>query len=137
MSASAITLLLYILWTLLLLVSLLAYRSYIVSRGEKAANEFQSDGSDVGEFAQRLTRAHANCIESFPIIAGVLLVSLALGFQHLTDALAYAVLAARVVQSLIHLASTSVLAVQIRFVAFIVQIGISGYWLVLMLLALL
>lgn len=45
----------------------------------------------------------------------------------ITDPLAY-VLAARLVQSSIHLASLSELAVTLRFGAFAVQMGIAAWW---------
>ncbi len=119
-----------ILWSLLLLASLLIYRSSLVATGKRAANQFNPDGTDVSEFAQRLTRAYGNCMESFPIIGGTLLLAIASGQTAVTDTTAYLVLAARVVQSLVHLSSTSVIAVQLRFMAFVVQLALCAYWLV-------
>jgi uncharacterized MAPEG superfamily protein len=78
---------------------------------------------------QRLARAHANCIESFPIIGGLLLVALLTNRAGVTDALAPWLLLARLLQSSIHLASTSILAANLRFFAFAIQIAIAGYWL--------
>jgi hypothetical protein len=46
----------------------------------------------------------------------------------ITDLLAPWLLAARVVQSSVHLASLSVPAVNVRFMAFLVQIAIAVYW---------
>lgn len=45
-----------------------------------------------------------------------------------TDALAMPLLAARIVQSSIHLVSTSPGAVTLRFCAFAVQMAIAAYW---------
>jgi hypothetical protein len=45
-----------------------------------------------------------------------------------TNGLAPWLLMARFVQSLAHLASTSVLAVNVRFMAFTVQMAIAAYW---------
>ena len=45
-----------------------------------------------------------------------------------TDSLAYVFLAARVTQSLIHLASVSPIAVTLRFSAFAIQLVIAIYW---------
>lgn len=137
MSATAVSLILYILWTLILLIVLIAGRTLLISRGQKEVNSFRPDGADVSDVMQRLTRAHANCVESFPVVAGVLLLALVLNMQHLTDALAYVVIGARIIQSLIHWISGTVLAVQLRFATFMVQIVICGYWLLLMLIALL
>ena len=50
----------------------------------------------------------------------------------MTDPLAYGMLGARIVQSLIHLASTSPTAVKARFTAFAVQLGIAIHWAVLL-----
>ena len=55
-------------------------------------------------------------------------VALATSRPEVTDALAPWLLGARVVQSSIHVASTSVLAVNARFAAFTVQMGIGAYW---------
>jgi hypothetical protein len=55
--------------------------------------------------------------------------ALATGSAAITDGLALLVLAARVVQSLIHVASISNAAITARFVVFLIQFGISGYWL--------
>jgi len=45
-----------------------------------------------------------------------------------TDPLAPWLLGARVLQSSIHLASTSVVAVNARFAAFMLQVAIAVYW---------
>jgi hypothetical protein len=49
----------------------------------------------------------------------------------ITNNLALLLLAARLGQSITHLISTSVLAVQIRFAFFLAQVGICFYWVVL------
>lgn len=128
--ATATVLAALIFWTLLLVVLLIGYRSMAVAKGQKAANEFSADGNDVDAFGQRLTRAHANCVESFPIIGGTLILALATDLTAVTESLAYVLLLARVAQTLIHLISTSVLFVQVRFAAFLVQMGLCGYWLI-------
>jgi uncharacterized MAPEG superfamily protein len=77
---------------------------------------------------QRLARAHANCVESFPIIGGLLIVAVTMNRTAVTDSLALWVLAARLVQSCIHLISTSILAANARFFAFAIQMAIAVYW---------
>jgi hypothetical protein len=67
-------------------------------------------------------------VESLPVFGGLLLVAIATGRQDVTDPLALWLVAARVVQSTIHLASLSVLAVNVRFTFFAVQIAIAAYW---------
>ncbi|GAC13593.1 MAPEG family protein [Aliiglaciecola lipolytica] len=129
MNATIIALLGYITWTLLLLIALAAYRTVLVSQKQRLPNQFKADGSDSPDFGQRLTRAHLNCAESFVIIGGIMLLALATNASIITDSLAYFLLAARICQSVVHLISTSVFAVQIRFFFFLIQVGICGIWL--------
>ncbi len=77
---------------------------------------------------QRLARAHANCLEGLPIFGGLMLIAAVAGKSDVTDQLAFVLLGARIVQSCIHLASTSSRAVTARFLAFAVQMGIAVYW---------
>ena len=128
MSKSATVLTLFIAWALLLLVVMEILRSYLVLTGRARSNEFKPDNSNISPFMQRLARAHANCIESLPLFGGLLLVALVSGRTEATDPLAPWLFGARVVQSSIHLASTSVVAVNARFTAFVVQIAIALYW---------
>lgn len=134
MNATIIALAGYLLWTLILVVALLGYRSMLVSKNAKAANEFKPDGSDGSPFEVRLNRAYANCLESFAMVGGVMLLALATSAAAVTNPLALVVLAARIGQSITHLISTSVIAVQVRFAFFVIQLGICGYWLVKLLL---
>lgn len=129
MTATAMALLGYIIWTLLLLFVLAGYRTMQAQTKREGGLKFASDGSDVPEFGYRLTRAQANCSESFAIIGGALLFSLATDQTGFTDGLALILLAARIGQSLVHMASISNLAIQLRFALFLVQIGIVIYWL--------
>lgn len=133
MSLTAIALAGYIIWATLLLLGIIAYRSIMVVKGEKAANEFNAQGNDVSRFGLRLTRAQANCIETFPLLGGSMILALVTQQEALTDPLALWLLGARLIQSIVHLLSTSVIAVQLRLVAFLAQLGISLYWLFLML----
>ena len=57
-----------------------------------------------------------------------MVVAVLAGKADITDPLAYVLVAARIVQSTIHLASTSAVAVTARFAAFAVQLGIAVYW---------
>jgi hypothetical protein len=130
MNASIIVLLSYISLILILLLALAAYRTYLTQSGNFKGLKFKSDGSDVPDFGNRLTRAQANCVECFSFIGGVLLLAIASDSTAITNGLAYVLLAARLGQSLVHLMSTSNLAIQIRFVLFLVQFGIVIYWVV-------
>lgn len=115
-------------WTLLLLVAMEVLRVAWVARGRVAPNEFRPDNANLSPFMQRLARAHANCIEGLPLFGGLLLLALATQRTGITDALAPWLLGARVLQSSVHIASTSVPAVNIRFAAFCVQMVIALVW---------
>ncbi len=103
-------------------------RSGLVVSGKVPANGFTPDNAALSPFMQRLARAHANCIEGLPIFGGLLLLAIATERTAVTDGLSFWLLAARSLQSSIHLASTSPMAVTARFTAFAVQMGIGLYW---------
>ena len=128
MNATILALLGYFSLILVLLILLLSYRTAVVMQKHRAANAFKPDGSDVSGLPLRLTRTLGNCIESFPLIGGLMLFALATSSGSVTDALALPLLAARLAQSLVHLISTSVAAVQLRFMFFVVQLVICGVW---------
>ncbi len=127
-NASAFVLTSLIAWTLFLLILMEALRTRFLATGVIAANEFKPDNSNLPPFMQRLARAHANCVESFPIFGGLLVVALLTSRTGVTDSLAPWLLVARLLQSSIHLVSTSVPAAYIRFLAFVVQVAIAVYW---------
>ena len=115
-------------WTLLLLVLMESLRSRLVLLKAVPSNGFQPDNGNLSPFMQRLARAHANCLEGLPVFGGLLVIASLSGQTAVTDPLALVLLSARVVQSLIHLASLSVMAVNLRFTAFAVQMLIALYW---------
>lgn len=128
MSTSAVVLTLFIGWALFLLVLMEIVRSFLVVTGRSRSNEFRPDNANLSPFMQRLARAHANCLEGIPVAGGLLLVAIATGRTEITDPLAPWLLLARVVQSSVHLASLSVLAVNVRFTFFAIQVAIAVYW---------
>ena len=131
MNDTIIGLLGYITWILVLLVWLAVYRTVLVAKQQQAVNDFKADGSNSPSFGERITRAQSNCVESFAFIGGLMLLALATDSAAITNNLALLLLAARLGQSITHLISTSVLAVQIRFAFFLAQVGICFYWVVL------
>jgi hypothetical protein len=56
--------------------------------------------------------------------------ALTTGSTAITDPLALVALACRVGQSMVHIVSNSVMAVNIRFSFFLAQVGIACYWIV-------
>lgn len=128
MSTSATAFTLFISWTLLLLVLMEGVRSFLVITARTRSNQFTPDNANLSPFMQRLARAHANCVEGLPVFGGLLLVAIATGRHAVTDPLALWLVAARVAQSTVHLASLSVVAVNARFTFFAVQMAIALYW---------
>ena len=131
-SPTALALTGFIAWALVLLIWMEVLRSWLVLSKQVPANGFRPDNGNLSPFMQRIARAHANCVEGLPIFGGLMLVALVTGLTAVTDPLAYALLAARLVQSGIHLASVSALAVTLRFSAFAVQMGIAAAWCVML-----
>jgi uncharacterized MAPEG superfamily protein len=127
-SSTVIALTLFVVWSLILIVLMESIRTKLVLTKEVPANGFSPDNANLSPFMQRLARAHANCIEGLPIFGGLMLIAVVTSQTAITDSLAYAFLAARVTQSLIHLASVSPMAVTLRFSAFAVQLVIAIYW---------
>ncbi|MGB5284213.1 MAG: MAPEG family protein [Polyangiales bacterium] len=130
MSPSVLALVGYVAWTILLATTIVFYRTLLVLKKERAANDFLPSGEDVSPFSNRLCRAHANCYENLPVFAALILLALVTGNAGITDPLARWVLVARVAQSMVHLISTSEMAVSLRAVFLLVQLGIEAYWVV-------
>jgi uncharacterized MAPEG superfamily protein len=115
-------------WTLFLVILMETLRARLIMTKVVAANEFKPDNSNLSPFMQRLARAHANCVESVPIFGILLITALLTNRAGVTNPLAPWLLGARLVQSCVHLASSSVPASWVRFIAFAVQIAIAVYW---------
>lgn len=113
-------------WTVLLLISTVGvYRwARILFRGAPLSS-FRSDRLEGEDWYQRGTRAHANCIESLPVFAAIVLVISSIGVTgSAVSYLCTIVLIARVCQSLVHVshAQTDAL-VAVRFSFFAVQLS--------------
>ncbi|WP_395377675.1 MAPEG family protein [Marinicella sp. W31] len=128
MNTTGIAVIVYILWMVALLTVFLFVRVSALVKREVRTNNFRADGSDVSKFAERLARTHANCYESAPMVLGILLLALATDQIHVTNGLALYVVAARILQGLVHMLSTNAHMVRLRFVLFIAQIVIITLW---------
>lgn len=128
MTPSLTALCAFALWTLLLVFSLANVRVLVSQRTGKAVNSFAPDGSDLEGFGGRLTRAHLNCVEFLPVLGAVILAAAVAGRSSVTDGLAMWVFYARIGQSIVHMASTSVPAVLLRATLFVVQLAIVAWW---------
>jgi len=118
----------FVSWSLALLVLMEVIRTTLVATKVLPANGFRPDNANLSPFMQRLARAHANCLEGLPVFGGLMVIAVVAGKSAVTDPLAYYFLAARILQSLIHLSSVSPTAVTLRFSAFLVQLAIGVYW---------
>jgi uncharacterized MAPEG superfamily protein len=107
-------------WTLFLVILMEVLRARLIMAKAVAANEFKPDNSNLSPFMQRLARAHANCVECVPIFGILLIMALLTNRAGVTNPLAPWLFAARLVQSSVHLASSSVPASWVRFIAFAV-----------------
>ena len=134
MSNTAIALVGFSGWFILLSLTLAVYRSSLVLGGRKAANTFRTDGADLPGLGERLTRARDNCFETLPLFAALALAAHIAGRLEVTDGLALWVLALRLGQSLVHIASTSVNAVLLRANLFFLQMAIYLWWAIRLLL---
>lgn len=119
-------------WTILLLIATVGiYRWTRILTGSARIASFRADQIEGTGWYQRGTRAHANCIENLPVFAAIVL-ALQVGnvVGTVVDWLSMAILAARIVQSLVHICFVQTDAmVSVRFVFFAVQI--AGFiWLV-------
>jgi uncharacterized MAPEG superfamily protein len=111
-------------WTaLLLLFTIGVYRWTRIFSGTVPIRDFPADASGGAEWYRRATRAHANCIENLPVF-GAIVFALHAGNVGgaLVDALSAVVLAARIVQSTVHVCfvHTNTVA-SVRFGFFFVQ----------------
>lgn len=112
-------------WTLVLLLATVGvYRWTRILTGRVPIREFRADRIEGEEWYKRAMRAHANCVENLPVF-GAIVFALHVGDVRgaAVNALSIAVLAARVLQSLVHVGFVQTNAmVSVRFAFFSVQI---------------
>jgi uncharacterized MAPEG superfamily protein len=124
----------FVAWTLVLLIVMEAMRTRLVVNKSVPANGFTPDNANLSPFMQRLARAHANCLESLPVVGALLLAAIVTGKTAVTDPLAPWLLGARIIQSCVHLTSLSETAVSVRFAAFAMQTAVAAWWTIALLL---
>lgn len=112
-------------WTVLLLIATVGvYRWVGILFHRAPIASFRSDRLEGEDWYQRGTRAHANCIESLPVFAAIVLVISSSGLTGpAIDFLCTIVLIARICQSLVHVSHVQTDAfVAVRFSFFAVQL---------------
>jgi uncharacterized MAPEG superfamily protein len=111
-------------WTLMLLIATVGvYRWSRIFRGQARISQFRADGAQEQDWYQRATRAHANCIENLPVFGALVFALYVTGVSSpVVDPLCAIVLAARIVQSLVHVCFVQTdRVVSVRFSFFTVQ----------------
>ena|SRR5689334_7787771 len=119
------TLLGFAAWTLALLMATVGvYRWGLILFSRAAIASFRSDALEGAGWYQRGTRAHANCIENLPVFGALVYLISVAGLQGpLVDGLCIAILAARLVQSTVHISHEQTNAfVAVRFSFYSVQL---------------
>jgi uncharacterized MAPEG superfamily protein len=117
-------------WTLLtLLVGIGVVRWSQILSGAAKLNEFPADVPHGGARYRRAMRAHANCVENLPVFAAVVVAVNASGIAGgVLDVLAMLYVAARVLQTLTHVAfEETPRAVGVRFAFFFTQLVCVGW----------
>ena len=125
MTLPLLTLLGFAAWTLCLLMATVGvYRWGMILLSKARIASFRSDQLEGAGWYQRGTRAHANCIENLPVFGAIVYVITAIGLQGpMVHALCVAILAARVIQSTVHVSHEQTDAfVAVRFSFYSVQL---------------
>ena len=115
-------LLLFAVWTLVLMFVYVGYRVVLVLAMKKPANSWgRDDKTDDPAFITRAKHAHLNCLENLPVFAAIVLAAAALGKLPVVDPVAPFVLYARLAQSAVHLIGVNHWLVFIRANFLVIQ----------------
>jgi uncharacterized MAPEG superfamily protein len=119
-------LLAFAVWTLCVLFgSIGVYRWSRIFTGRSTIHEWRADVAQGAPWYQRAMRAHMNCVENLPVYGAVVLAAFVAGVSApAIDVLALVFLAARVLQSIVHIGLRQTERVAaLRFVLFFAQIA--------------
>lgn len=121
-------LLLFVVWTLVLMFAYVGYRVALVLAGKKLANAWtRGQPNDDPPFVLRASHAHMNCVENLPVYAAIVLAAYALGKNPVVDAVAVYFIGLRVAQSVVHLIGISPRLVFVRANLFTLQLLLYFY----------
>ena len=116
-------LILFAVWSLLLVSTIGIWRVTQLLTGRVPKGGFTPGAPHGGDAYWRLNRAHMNSVENLPVFGAIVLSGVVLQVQDaLFLTLPTVVIAARVVQSLVHIASGTQFAILIRFSFYLVQV---------------
>lgn len=129
-------------WTILLLMFTIGvYRWGLIFAGRAPINGFRAEQPEGADWYKRSMRAHANCVENLPVFGAIVLAFYVSGAGGLVaDFASIGILAARVMQSLVHVClpqTSSVVAARFSFllvqvvgfftlIALVVRHAVSG-----------
>jgi uncharacterized MAPEG superfamily protein len=112
-------------WTLIILsVGVGGYRWALILSGRSSVAGWRADAPQGTDWYQRVMRAHMNCVENLPVYGAIVVALTVAGLRSpLLDGLSEAMLAARIGQTLVHVALRQTNAVvSIRFTLFSIQL---------------
>ena len=116
-------LILFAVWSLLLVSTIGIWRVSQLLTGRVPKGGFTPGAPHGGDAYWRMNRAHMNSVENLPVFGALVLSGVALQVQDaLFLMLPTVVIAARVAQSLVHIASGTQFAILIRFSFYLVQV---------------
>jgi uncharacterized MAPEG superfamily protein len=115
-------LLLFAAWTLLLMLSYVTYRTFMVVRGSSAASWSRGSGYEVPAFVKRMENAHANCVENLPVYGAIVLAAYVMDRAPVVDATALWFFLARIGQSVVHMAAVNHVMVLVRAALYTIQV---------------
>ncbi len=133
MNTTAVSLIGFACWLVLLSFAVAFFRVYVTATTAKAINSYSPDGSDLPGFGHRLTRARDNCFETLPVFVAIVVAADLLSQMQALHTLAPWVLASRIAQSVTHMISTRPPAIVVRALLLTVQLGIYVYWIIALL----
>ena len=112
-------------WTLIILsVGVGGYRWALILSGRASVAGWPADAPQGADWYQRVMRAHMNCVENLPVYGAIVVALTVAGLRSpVVDGLSEAMLAARIGQTLVHVALRQTNAVvSVRFTLFSVQL---------------
>lgn len=124
MSIPTWALLAFAMWTVVVLAAGVGvHRWSLILSGKAELKSFPGDMAHGSPFYRRAVRAHANCVENLPVFAAIVVAAeVSRESSPTLDALAIVVVAARVLQTGVHLASGTNSAIAVRFIFFASQL---------------
>ena len=115
-------LLLFVLWTLAILLVTLGGRGLLVLLGRRRANEFPPYAYDPTHFFDRAARAYQNCLEMLPVLVALVFAAEVVEMSSAVGVMTLWLLLARIGQTTIHLIGAGHWLVMLRFSLFLVQV---------------